>query len=92
MIVTDEHLEVLAEAISPLDTEVLRTVYRKGEFPRADKVQDLNKRYRWDLLWAARQYTAKTLVARVMDEGHYNNGHLDTALRRIVPPLKEVTA
>jgi hypothetical protein len=74
--------EKLKAAIESQDTEVRRAAYRRGEFPRADKVNDLNTRYRWDLLWDAGG------LRRVLDVEHnYNDRHIDTALRKIVSPL-----
>lgn len=80
MRVTPEHLARIAAAVEPLDTAEIRSVYRKGQFPRADLVQDLDKRYRWDLLYASRALTGDIC-------GAYNDAHIDTALRAIVRPL-----
>ena len=79
MRLTTETVNALAALIGPLDTEETREAYRLGRFPRADKVRDLDKRYRWDLFLAAKAWSV--LTERVTDE------HLDTALRRIVSPL-----
>lgn len=81
MKVTAEHLALLKAAIEPADTEERRERYRKGEFPRADRVQDLDKRYRWDLAWETKA------LQPLFDEGDYKDAHLDTALRTIVPAL-----
>ena len=80
------HIEA---AINPLDTLSRRLAYQAGNFPNADVVKDLNKRYRWDLLWAARYD-----VTPLYQEG-CNDSHIDTALRCIVarldtPNYKEV--
>lgn len=87
MRVTPEHLEILRAAIVPQDSEYWRDRYRRRDFHRADEVKDLDKRYRWDLYYAA------------VREGHtlpdstdnYNMNHIDTALRAIVPPLGSET-
>lgn len=71
----------MREAITPHDTETLRHKYRNGDFPRAELVKDLNKRYRWDL---ARMSGFR--VWEAYDEG-LNDSHIDTALRSIVPAL-----
>lgn len=78
-----EHLEVVRAAIAPLDTEATRARYRKGDFPGAGAVKDLDKRYRWDLFWAAglSQFTVDTLYRYIADP------HIDSALRSIVKPL-----
>jgi hypothetical protein len=69
----------LAERISQYDSEQTRNRYRTGQFPRADRVQDVNRRYRWDLFYAAKGY-------ELMPDDIVN-AHIDTALRRIVAPL-----
>lgn len=74
----------LDEAITPLDTGSTREAYRLGKFPRADKVTDLDVRYRWDLLWFACRED-RTLYD-VLDG--YKSAHIDTVLRAIVPPLR----
>lgn len=83
MKVSTVHMQIIAKAIEPLDTPERRRVYLSGDFLRADQVQDLNKRYRWDLFFAA-------------GLGHlsfpdYKDAHIDTVLRRFVPPLRNPT-
>ena len=75
--------DALDDAVSPLDTCSMRDRYVKGDFPRADAVQDLDKRYRWDLLWMAAD--ADRAVYDIL-EG-YNTDHIDTVLRALVSPL-----
>ena len=83
MKVTAEHLANLTEAIAPLDTPERRTAYRNGDFAKADAVEDLDKRYRRDLFWAA--WDAAGQSPEFLAQ--YNDAHLDTALRHIVPVL-----
>lgn len=71
----------LKAAITPRDTEFWREKYRAGEFPRAERTRDVNKRYRWDL---AR--SADVDFSALYDEGLHDT-HIDTALRQIVPSL-----
>lgn len=78
--INGDDLETMRAAIAPLDTEELRARYRAGDFIRADKVHDLNKRYRWDLLWQAGG--SRIIPNDVTD------AHIDTALRKIVAPLE----
>jgi hypothetical protein len=82
MKVTPEHLSVLREAVAPLDTPERRERYRKGEFPRAAAVQNLDRRYRFDLLYASRAMNNPALA----DAG-YADAHLETALKAVVPAL-----
>lgn len=79
--VTEQHVAALKELIEPVDTDDVREKYRKGEFPRADAVEDLDVRYRWDLFHAVKGYSA------FGDDHGYNSDHIDTALRSIVTPL-----
>lgn len=88
MKVTAEHLANLTEAIAPLDTPERRTAYRNGDFAKADAVTDLDKRYRWDLFWAA--WDAAGQSPEFLAQ--YNDAHLDTALRHIVPVLGDEPA
>lgn len=74
-----DHLDALREAIAPLDTAERRARYAARDIPRGDLVQDIDKRYRFDLFYAARAYTL--LPDDVAD------AHIDTALRRIVPAI-----
>lgn len=85
MKVTLEHLARLREVIAPLDTAEHRRRYANLEIARAESVKDIDMRYRWDLYWfAVRQ------GASLPDSTNgYNNSHIDTALRSIVPALTE---
>lgn len=79
MKITPDALARMADAIAPHDTPERRARYLAGDFPRADAVRDLWKRYRWDLAYATRAY------AGLPDD--VTDAHIDTALRRIVAPL-----
>lgn len=80
MKITAEHVNELKAIITPWDTEEMREQYRKGDFHRAEEVKDVDKRYRWDLFWASKAW-------RDFDHPEYDNAHIDTALRSIVPIL-----
>ena len=77
-----EHLQILRDHITPLDTEERRERYRSGDFPRANLVKDLDKRYRWDLFHGSHVYD----VLGPYSHG-YDDTHIDSALKTIVPPL-----
>lgn len=81
MKVSPEHLEAMKAAIEPLDLEETREFYRKRDIPRADLVQDFDKRYRWDLYWHAVRLGLR------LPNSTYKDAHIDTALRQIVKPL-----
>lgn len=81
MKITGAVFDELKAACAIVDTEYRREVYRRGAFPRADKVVDLNVRYRWDVFYAAQGY-------HIFPPGNdFTHKHIDTALKRIVPPL-----
>ena len=86
MKLTLAQIEAMRERIAPLDTAETRQAYREGRFPRADRVRDLDMRYRWDLYHAARGW--EVLDRSIGGEGaDLTDAHIDTGLRRIVPPL-----
>lgn len=74
----------IAEKIAPLDTPERRAMYaeRDPRIPNIAAVQDIDRRYRWDLFYAARAYF-------VVEGDRITDNHIDTALRRIVPPLED---
>jgi hypothetical protein len=74
----------LQDIIMPLDSITRRERYVAGDFPRADRVLDLSKRYRWDLYHEA-MATADQDLKDTM--GWYLDKHVDTVLRRLVAPL-----
>lgn len=84
MKIKPEHLAWLKAGIEPLDTVERRNLYLESRFPYADKVRELNKRYRWDLLHAAglTGWLCDTLYRYAHDD------HVDSALRSIVKDLK----
>lgn len=86
MKVTAKHLEMMRERISELDTPTARANYIAGNFRNADRVKNLDHRYRWDLFWAANCWD----FTQLHDRG-YTDAHIDTALRSIVPPLLNTT-
>ncbi len=84
MKIKPEHLAHMQAAIQPLDTVGRRQLYLESRFPNADKVRDINKRYRWDLLQSA--CLTSWLCDTVYPYAH--DDHIDTALRSIVKDLK----
>jgi ribosomal protein L37E len=84
---SQQHLETLRAAVAPHDTPTARDAYRSGNFPRADKVKDLDRRYRWDL------YHASGAHAKIQPYDHgYDDSHIETALKNVVPPLGHTAA
>lgn len=83
---SSEALDELRAAVTPLDTAELRATYIARDFPRAELVKDLNKRYRWDLLSMA---LGRRFAVAQYDAG-LSDVHLDTALRNVVAPLEGI--
>lgn len=80
----------MSNAIATLDTPEVRDAYRTGNYPRAEHTKDVNRRYRWDLLWAAcgREILPPQFMSDVLyGECGASDSHIDTALRSIVLPL-----
>lgn len=84
MKIPERTLRKLQDLIVPLDTRERRERYVAGDFFNADRVKDLNKRYRWDLYFEAIPSADDDLAAEM---NQYLDTHLDTALRRLIAPL-----
>ena len=74
----------MAAVIEPLDTMARRHRYLDGAFTNSHNTQDLDRRYRWDLLWESGAYD---ILVKDSDGTMISDSHIDTALRRIVPVL-----
>ncbi len=94
MKVTAEHRETIragiAHALTMIERntgqseETIRQAYRDRQIPRGDAVKDIDKRFRWDLYWAAARHSDTGMPDST---NGYNMDHIDTALRSIVAPL-----
>jgi hypothetical protein len=94
MRVTPEHRDQIAAGITHalamierntgLTEEEIRQRYRDRQIPRGDLVQDIDKRFRWDLYWAAARHSEHGMPDST---NGYNDAHIDTALRSIVAEL-----
>jgi hypothetical protein len=89
--ITAEDLDSLKNALSPLDTPERRERYLSGDFPNAQKCRDLDMRYRWDLLNATglKIGDGAGMPGDLNLYAYLNDDHIDSALRSIVPPLRE---
>lgn len=61
--------------------------YRNGNFYRAERCKDVDKRFRWDMLYAA---VSSAWICENLYP-YLNDDHIDTALRNIVPNLDLLT-
>lgn len=80
MRISPEVLATMKAAIDPLITEDIKNAYREGNFYNSDKAKDVNARLRWDAYGAAGGY-------KLLDGASYNDSHIYTALKRIIPDL-----
>jgi hypothetical protein len=89
MKITPDHLDILRAALAPLDTPALRELYINRTFSNADKVKDVNKRYRWDLLYMSKLKIGDGVgIKGDLDLYAYmDDTHIDTALRAIIPDV-----
>jgi len=83
-----DKLDTLRDWVEELDTEEVREHYRAGNYPRADRTKDVDKRYRWDLWWAALGRNDQDYSWRDGWLSDLLDSHIDTALRAVVPPLQ----
>lgn len=81
--------EKLAAQVIPMDTKPRRDHYRGGGYRNAANVQDLNKRYRWDLWWDVPWNVREDILDTMTQQYGLppNDAWIDSALRLIVPPL-----
>lgn len=86
MKMSDADFSQLREVISPLDTPERRQAYREGKYPRSEFTKDVNKRYRWDLIFAA---GGRFQQGNFMSElyKYLTDDHIYTALKKLVPDL-----
>lgn len=88
--IKEQDLQVLKSRIERLDTPARRDMYKSGNYARAHLTKDVDKRYRWDLLWT----TGLKLGDGVGVKGdldlyaYLDDTHIDSALRFLVPPLE----
>lgn len=89
MKIKPEHLEHMKSAIEQLlvnsgGAEYVVQRYESGQFPRADVVKDLQKRFCFDLLYSAglTSFVCGTIYS------YANDNHLYTALKSICPKVE----
>lgn len=83
MKMTPQHFQTLKSLLEPVDTEERRTLYKESRYPRAELTKDVNKRYRWDCLYATGE--AHSIMSDLY--AYLNDEHIDTAMRNLVRPL-----
>ena len=90
MKIKDEDIAVLRNAITPLDTQDRRNMYREGNFPNAASCKNLDMRYRWDLLYETKLKIGDGVGVQgdVNLYAYLDDSHIDSALRSLVPVLE----
>jgi len=85
MKIKTEHLKIIKDAISSVLEQYpnIAEIYEKGDFPRSDKVKDLQTRFNFDLLYGAglNKFVCDTLYEYLNDE------HIASALRSVCPTI-----
>ena len=80
------HLSGIIEPyIAQLNTDKNRQAYRDGLFPRADKVKDLNMRFRFDVLYAIPVDVRKSFYDEAYKLG--NDNHINSLLKSLIKDL-----
>ena len=89
MKIKPEDLTALRAVVAPHDTTVRRAKYLVGDFPGASRVRDLNKRYRWDVLYASglKIGDGRGIPGDINLYAYLDDSHIDTALRTFIPNL-----
>lgn len=87
MKIKKEHFDYLKSEIETTLKQYpeIASEYEKGNFPRSERVKDLQKRFCFDLSYGAglNQFICKELYP------YMNDDHLYTALKRICPAVKK---
>ena len=88
MKMSNEDFENLEQAINRViaryTIEYLVETYESGNFPRADKVEDVQRRLCFDLFYAAHRDGYQLSPAA---QNELNSDHLYTALKRLCPKV-----
>ena len=89
MKIKPEHYKTMKDAIDNLlaSNPYLVDDYKHGRFRNSAKVTDLNKRFRWDLLWMSG--VGSTFLPDVIYP-YADDTHIDTALRKIAPTIERM--
>ena len=86
---TREHLAILQRGIDTVLERNPNAVkgYEEGNFPRSDKVNDLQKRFCFDLFYASGVKIGDGVGTQGEIIGDYSASHLLTALKAICPTV-----
>ena len=80
------HLSSIIEPyIMALNTEQNRQAYRDGKFHNADKVKDINMRFRFDVLYAIPSNVRNEFYRQAYKIG--NDSHVNSLLKSLIKDL-----
>ena len=93
MKMTKEHVNILKDGIDRAinnngGVDSVITMYEQGNFPRANKVKELQQRFCFDLLYASGLRIGDGVGTRGDIEGDYSDSHIYTALKSVCPTVK----
>ena len=77
---------MIADRVKAYDTELNRAVYKSGMIPRYEAVQDIDRRFRWDILWALPRDVRQPFFDAAKKLGG-NDNHIDSLLKSLVAEL-----
>lgn len=77
---------IIAPHIAQLDIEKNRQAYRDYKFNNADKVKDLNRRYRFDVLYAIPKAARQEFFDLAYGMGA-NDNHVESLLKALIKDL-----
>lgn len=87
MRISPEAVEVIRPWIEASNAPEVRDRYRRRNIPRAARVKDIDKRFRWDLFWHGIPVKIRSAWMEARYAEGCNDGHIDTVLRKLVPAL-----
>lgn len=80
------HLSSIIEPyILALNTEQNRQLYKDGNFHNADKVKDINTRFRFDILYAIPSNVRNDFYSKAYKIG--NDNHVNSLLKSLIKDL-----
>ena len=84
MKISKDHLDYINVQLNCLGYKQYISMYQTGQFHNANKVKDLNKRFRWDMfnLAGLGSFACRELYDYLDDR------HIDSALKSLIPNIK----
>ena len=77
---------MIEQQVQGYNTESNRAVYKSGKILRYEAVQDIDRRFRWDILWAIPRDVRQPFFDEAKKLGG-NDNHIDSLLKSLVAEL-----